>query len=110
MEKMTKINFLLTTSFNLWKKVTQPVFAGVLTAFGFKNSKPLKRLMSCFSPSLHWLKPVVNESRSACEFINFTGNIPPHSEDSTSRNIRKFESAFIGVEIKNLVFLRELSG
>ena len=39
-DKMTKINFSLTTSFNWWKKATSPVSAAVLTASKFKDSKP----------------------------------------------------------------------
>ena len=31
-------------------------------AFKLKDGKPLKRLMACFTPTHHWLKPVVNEN------------------------------------------------
>lgn len=59
---MKKKSFSLTTSFNWWEKEIHPVPSAVLTASGFKHDKPLKRLMSCFGFSSHWLKPVVNEN------------------------------------------------
>ena len=72
--KMKKKTVSLTTNFSWWNKEKHPVLTAVLTASGFKFGKPLKRLMSCFGFSSHWLKPVVNESRSTCEFINLKAN------------------------------------
>ena len=64
---MKKDFFSLTTScllrlrrINWWEKEKHLALPAVLTAFGSKNYKPLKRLMSRFCTSHHWLKPVVN--------------------------------------------------